>query len=79
VLVDPGPSQTNPPPPPKKTIIKCTWVGTLYLAPTYQIPPGGRYRRCCPKETWRTFKPKKNKKERKKPKTRLEPSLEVNI
>jgi len=54
-------------------------VGTLYLAPTYQTPPGGRYRRCCPKETWRTFKPKKNKKERKKPKTRLEPSLEVNI
>jgi hypothetical protein len=31
----------------------------------------------CSKETWRTFEPKKKKKE--KPKTRQEASLEVNI
>jgi hypothetical protein len=73
LLVHPGPSQTNPK---RKIIIEHTRVGYLVLR-TYLPYIGGSHRRCCPNETWRTFEPKKKKKEN--PKTRQEASLEVKI
>jgi len=73
LLVHPGPSQTNP----KKKNSTRTHPGGYLLIRTYRPCIGGSHRMCCSKETWRTFEPKKKKKE--KPKTRQEASLEVKI
>jgi hypothetical protein len=73
MLVHPGPSQTNP----KKKNNNGTHPGGYLVFRTYLPYIRGSHRMCCSKETWRTFEPKKKKKE--KPKIRQEASIEVKI
>jgi hypothetical protein len=73
LLVPPGPSQTNP----KKKNNTRTHPGGYLVLRSYLPYIGGSHRMCCSKETSRTLEPKKKNKE--KPKTRQEASLEVKI
>jgi hypothetical protein len=71
LLVHPGPSQTNP----KKKNNNRTHPGGYLVLRTYLPYIGGSHRKCCSKETSRTFEPKKKE----KPKTRQEALREVKI